>query len=164
MTTTRSGSKSPSPVKKNSKNLKKPPTNSSKVDPKMGLKRIAKKVMGDVPEPSGTKKRPIPDKVESHKVKRAKPSKSTKDVISDSDFENEVHDGGEKPKVKSKVCSLEVVAGLFSGCCKSACAELLSYDAIIILLHTIVWLGGAVLLILFTHNGVALEFFHHYSH
>ncbi|KAM6592994.1 hypothetical protein CsatA_000697 [Cannabis sativa] len=103
MTTTRSGSKSPSPAKKNSKNSKKPPTNSSKVDPKMGLKRIAKKVMGDVPEPSGTKKRPIPDKVQSCKAKREKPSKSTKDVISDSDFENKVHDGGEKPKVKSNV-------------------------------------------------------------
>ncbi|KAM6551986.1 hypothetical protein CsatB_001794 [Cannabis sativa] len=103
MTTTRSDSKSPSPTKKNSKNSKKPPTNSSKVDPKMGLKRIAKKVMGDVPEPSGTKKRPIPDKVQSCKAKREKPSKSTKDVISDSDFENEVHDGGEKPKVKFNV-------------------------------------------------------------
>ncbi|KAM6545381.1 hypothetical protein CsatB_026117 [Cannabis sativa] len=103
MTTTRSGSKFPSPAKKNSKNSKKPPTNSSKIDPTMGLKRIAKKVMGDVPEPSGTKKRPIPNKVESRKANRAKPSKSTKDVISDSDFENEMHDGREKPKVKSKV-------------------------------------------------------------
>ncbi|KAM6584942.1 hypothetical protein CsatB_011944 [Cannabis sativa] len=79
----------------------------------MGLKRIAKKVMGDVLEPSGTKKRPIPDKVESHKVKRAKPSKSTKDVISDSDFENEVHDGGEKLKVKSKIV---VAWKLLPGC------------------------------------------------
>ncbi|KAM6566680.1 hypothetical protein CsatA_025808 [Cannabis sativa] len=69
----------------------------------MGLKRIAKKGMGDVAEPFGSKKRPIPDKVESRKAKRAKSSKSAKDVISDSDFEDEVHDGGVKPKVKSKV-------------------------------------------------------------
>ncbi|KAM6562636.1 hypothetical protein CsatB_022634 [Cannabis sativa] len=103
MGTTRSCSKSPSPAKKISKNSKKPPTNSSKVDPKMGLKRFAKKAMGDVPEPSSTKKRLIPNKVESRKAKRAKPLKSAKDVISDSDSEDEVHDGGEKPKVKSKV-------------------------------------------------------------
>ncbi|KAM6553356.1 hypothetical protein CsatB_014118 [Cannabis sativa] len=79
----------------------------------MGLKRIAKKVMGDVPEPSATKKRPIPNKVESRKAKRAKPSKSTKDVISDSDFENEMHDGREKPKVKSKIV---VAWKLLPGC------------------------------------------------
>ncbi|KAM6549047.1 hypothetical protein CsatB_030626 [Cannabis sativa] len=113
MTTTRSGSKSPSPAKKNSKNSKKPPKNSYKVDLKMSLKRIAKKVMGDVSEPSATKKRPIPNKVESRKAKRAKPSKSTKDVISDSDFENEMHDGREKPKVKSKIV---VAWKLLPGC------------------------------------------------
>ncbi|KAM6588348.1 hypothetical protein CsatA_010953 [Cannabis sativa] len=79
----------------------------------MGLKRIAKKVMGDVPEPSATKKRPIPNKVESRKAKRAKPSKSTKDVISVSDFENEMHDGREKPKVKSKIV---VAWKLLPGC------------------------------------------------
>ncbi|KAM6548539.1 hypothetical protein CsatB_020215 [Cannabis sativa] len=102
MTTTRSGSKSPSPAKKISKNTKKPPTNSSKVDTKIGLKRIAKKGMGDVVEPSGSKRRPIPNKIESHKGKRAKSSKSAKDVISDFDFENEVRDLKVKPKVKSK--------------------------------------------------------------
>ncbi|KAM6541671.1 hypothetical protein CsatB_006118 [Cannabis sativa] len=69
----------------------------------MGLKRIVKKEMDDVAEPSGNKKRPIPDKVESRKAKREKSSKSAKDVMSDSDFEDEVHDGGVKPKVKSKV-------------------------------------------------------------
>ncbi|KAM6571471.1 hypothetical protein CsatA_015551 [Cannabis sativa] len=103
MATTKSGSKLPSPAKKNSKISKKPPTNSSKVDPKMSLKRIAKKGMSDVAEPSGSKKRPIPNKIESRKTKRAKSSKSAKDVISYFDFEDEVHDGEVKPKVKSKV-------------------------------------------------------------
>ncbi|KAM6546096.1 hypothetical protein CsatB_026832 [Cannabis sativa] len=102
MATTRSGSKSPSPAKKISKISKKPPTISSKVDPKMSLKRIAKKGVSDVAEPSSSKKRPILDKIESHKAKRAKSSKSAKDVISDSDFEDEVHDREVKPKVKSK--------------------------------------------------------------
>ncbi|KAM6566303.1 hypothetical protein CsatA_025431 [Cannabis sativa] len=103
MVTTKSGSKLPSPAKKISKISKKPPTNSSKVDPKMSLKRIAKKGMSDVAEPSGSKKRPIPNKIESRKTKRAKSSKSAKDFISYFDFEDEVHDGEVKPKVKSKV-------------------------------------------------------------
>ncbi|XP_060971309.1 uncharacterized protein LOC133037786 [Cannabis sativa] len=103
MATTRSGSKSPSPAKKLSKKSKKPPTVTSKVEAKMGLKKIAKNLVGDVPETSGTKKRALPVKADAHKPKRAKISKSARDVSSDSDFEDEVHAEDQKPKVKSKV-------------------------------------------------------------
>ncbi|KAM6595906.1 hypothetical protein CsatA_006430 [Cannabis sativa] len=103
MATTRSGSKSPSPAKKHPKKSKKPPTVSSKVEAKMGLKKIAKKLVGDVPETSGTKKRALPVKVDAPKPKRAKISKFARDVSSDSDFEDEVHAEDQKPKLKSKV-------------------------------------------------------------
>ncbi|KAM6562747.1 hypothetical protein CsatB_022745 [Cannabis sativa] len=103
MATTRSGSKSPSPAKKVSKKSKKAPTVTSKVEPKMGLKKIAKNLVADVPETSGTKKRAPPVKVDAPKTKRAKISKSARDVSSDSDFEDEVHGEDQKPKVESKV-------------------------------------------------------------
>ncbi|KAM6553286.1 hypothetical protein CsatB_014048 [Cannabis sativa] len=103
MATTRSGSKSPSPAKKLSKKSKKPPTVTSKVEPKMGLKKIAKNLVADVPETSGTKKRAPPVKADAPKTKRAKISKSARDVSSDSDFEDEVHVEDQKPKVESKV-------------------------------------------------------------
>ena len=80
MATTRSGSKSPSPAKKVSKKSKKAPTVTSKVEPKMGLKKIAKNLVADVPETSGTKKRAPPVKVDAPKTKRAKISKSARDV------------------------------------------------------------------------------------
>ncbi|KAM6545959.1 hypothetical protein CsatB_026695 [Cannabis sativa] len=112
MATTRLGSKSPSPAEKVSKNTKKPPSKSSKVDPKMGLKCITKKGMGDVAEPSGSKKRPLPNKIESRKAKRIESSKSVKDVLSDSEFEDEVPDLEVKPKVKPKVSLLRVQRSL----------------------------------------------------
>ncbi|KAM6580122.1 hypothetical protein CsatA_003896 [Cannabis sativa] len=69
----------------------------------MGLKDIAKKGMGDAAEPSGSKKKRLfPAKIESCKAKRTKSSKSVKDVLSDSDFEDEVPDLEVKPKVKPK--------------------------------------------------------------
>ncbi|XP_060965880.1 uncharacterized protein LOC133034651 [Cannabis sativa] len=102
MATTRSGSKSPSPAKKHPKKSKKPPTVTSKVEAKMGLKKIAKKLVGNVPETSGTKKRALPVKVDAPKPKRAKISKSARDVSSDSDFEDEVRVEDQKPKLKLK--------------------------------------------------------------
>ncbi|XP_060960934.1 uncharacterized protein LOC115721716 [Cannabis sativa] len=103
MATTRSGSKSPSPAKKVSKKSKKAPTVTSKVEPKMGLKKIAKNLVADVPETLASKKRALPVKVDAPKTKRAKISKSARDVSSDSDFEDEVHGEDQKPKVESKV-------------------------------------------------------------
>ncbi|KAM6545691.1 hypothetical protein CsatB_026427 [Cannabis sativa] len=103
MATTRSGSKSPSPAKKVSKKSKKAPAVTSQVEPKMGLKKIAKNLVADVPETSASKKRALPVKVDAPKTKRAKISKSARDVSSDSDFEDEVHGEDQKPKVKSKV-------------------------------------------------------------
>ncbi|KAM6588073.1 hypothetical protein CsatA_010678 [Cannabis sativa] len=70
----------------------------------MGLKYIAKKGMSDVAEPFGSKKRPLPTKIESRKAKTTKSSKSVKDVLSDSDFEDEVLDLKVKPKFKPKGC------------------------------------------------------------
>uniref|UniRef100_A0A803QJD4 Uncharacterized protein n=1 Tax=Cannabis sativa TaxID=3483 RepID=A0A803QJD4_CANSA len=75
MATTRLGSMSASLAKKISKNPKKPRSKSSKGDPKMDLKGIAKKRMSnvaDVVEASGSKKRHLPSKVEARKAKRIK--------------------------------------------------------------------------------------------
>ncbi|KAM6556927.1 hypothetical protein CsatB_003946 [Cannabis sativa] len=70
----------------------------------MGLKYIGKKGMSDVAEPFSSKKRPLPAKIESRKAKITKSSKSVKDVLSKSDFEDEVLDLKVKPKVKPKGC------------------------------------------------------------
>uniref|UniRef100_A0A803QPV0 Uncharacterized protein n=1 Tax=Cannabis sativa TaxID=3483 RepID=A0A803QPV0_CANSA len=80
----------------------KPPSKSSKGDPKMGLEGIAKKRMTDVAEPSHSKKRPLPTKVEARKVKRTKSSKSVKDVLLDFYFEDEVPNFESKHKIKPK--------------------------------------------------------------
>ncbi|XP_060972909.1 uncharacterized protein LOC115724896 isoform X5 [Cannabis sativa] len=47
----------------------------------MVLKKIAKKLVGDVPDTSGTKKRAIPVKVDAPKPKRAKISKSERNIL-----------------------------------------------------------------------------------
>ncbi|KAM6576315.1 hypothetical protein CsatB_028152 [Cannabis sativa] len=51
------------------------------IEAKMGLKKIVKNLVGDVPETSGTKKRALPVKADAPKPKRAKISKSARDIL-----------------------------------------------------------------------------------